>query len=835
MSDRFEQLIMETLGMDAERRTDFLEMITQIDGETGARLKAELEKRAAAHAPEGRPGDRIGAYTLLSKIGEGGMGAVYKARQDEPDREVALKIIRPSRATPSFSERFRWEYRILARMNHHYIARIYEAGVTAHGHPFFTMELIEGVPLDRFCKKRKLSLKERLNLFQEICAGVLHAHQQAVVHRDLKPSNILVTEENGKPVPKIIDFGIAASLSGEQDDDTGAMGTPAYMSPEQLREGREFSDVRGDVYSLGVVLYEILAGGHPVDEALLRGKSPEEARAFIMKYRPPKPSERRSPVAPRLRGDLDSIVQKAMAADPEARYSGVAQLTADIDDYLSVRPVSARNGGWFYRLRKIHARHRLATYAVLVIAVVSFVAFERDQRARWEAEKAAEDVKQIIEISTNAANPRYLQRGLEMQKISEEKYFDLSKSYQFNPSDEIDILLAFGKTLLALGDYPSARKHLEQADLLRRKHLEAESPVGFEIRLNLARVLRRLGCSTQALNLLNEIADQQATLPGDIDHEIIAGTAIALNAGGNHHEALIEFENALRVQLENNDIEKRHILLSLGGLAAALENLKLDDDVRPFFQEEAEALYRTVLTSQENLLTKYHPEALATRSNLGNFLLDKGRKQEDTEMIEKAFKYLEETYDWRQIILGRTHDRTLRSAFGLARAYKALGNSKEAWDLLKMIIEVEDPDGRLIEIRAKALNQLVAWKLKNRLPLLEDLYNEIHERGEPEHEESLRIAHNLGNSLLKPDPERARSILRDTLEGRIATNRPADEIATTRVTLGEYFEENKGLEKAVELYRTALKETEGKKFTVRPIVESYLKRALKKLERQNRK
>ncbi|MDX1385249.1 MAG: serine/threonine-protein kinase, partial [Thermoanaerobaculia bacterium] len=336
----------------------------------------------------------IDGYRLLQRIGKGGMGEVWEAEQLEPiRRRVALKLIKPGMDTEQVIVRFEAERQALALMSHSAIARVLDAGATPGGRPYFVMELVRGEPITRFCDRHRLTIHDRLELFLKVCDGVQHAHQNAVIHRDVKPSNVLVTYQDDRPVPKIIDFGIAKAVAGRLADRTlftrfgEFLGTPEYMSPEQLA-GKDDVDTRTDVYALGVMLYELLAGTLPHDASRLRELGPEDLRRRLLESEPPRPSTRLSRLGaesdtaatnrstePRrlvslLEGDLDWIVGKAMEKDRVRRYASVSELAADVRRHLDDEPVLAGAPGAGYRLGKFARRHRGPLLAAGLVVLV---------------------------------------------------------------------------------------------------------------------------------------------------------------------------------------------------------------------------------------------------------------------------------------------------------------------------------------------------------------------------------------------------------------------------------------------------------------------------------
>src|SRR5258707_5191152 len=382
----------------AEERLRFLTSACGKDAALLARVQALLradesgesflpeQPRATVVPITEKPGDRIGRYKLLQQIGEGGCGVVYMAEQTEPvRRRVALKVIKLGMDTKQVIARFEAERQALALMDHPNIAKVLEAGATETGRPYFVMELVRGIKITEFCDEKSLPTADRLKLFTQVCQAIQHAHQKGVIHRDIKPSNILVTVNDGVPVPKIIAFGIAKATAGPLTDKTfftafeQFIGTPAYMSPEQAEMTSLDIDTRTDIYSLGVLLYELLTGRTPFDADELFQAGFDAMRHIIREKEPLKPSTRLSTMldaertvtashrhteAPRLihlvRGDLDWIVMKCLEKDRARRYETANGLASDIQRHLTNEPVMARLPTNAYRFQKLFRRNKLA-------------------------------------------------------------------------------------------------------------------------------------------------------------------------------------------------------------------------------------------------------------------------------------------------------------------------------------------------------------------------------------------------------------------------------------------------------------------------------------------
>jgi serine/threonine protein kinase len=414
----------EVCGHDAELRRR-VEQFLSAQAEMGSFLESPAPALAATaeerRSAEG-PGTVIGPYKLLEPIGEGGFGVVFMAEQHQPiRRKVALKVLKPGMDSKQVVARFEAERQALALMDHPHIAKVLDAGTTESGRPYFVMELVRGIPITEFCDTNQLAPRPRLELFVAVCQAVQHAHQKGIIHRDLKPSNVLVTLHDGTPVVKVIDFGIAKALGQSLTDKTlftgfaQMLGTPLYMSPEQAELSGLDVDTRSDIYSLGVLLYELLTGTPPLDQERLRRVSYDELRRLIREEEPPKPSTRISTLGEAavtvsanrqsdptqlsrfLRGELDWIVMKALEKDRSRRYETASALAADVQRYLHDEPVEACPPSALYRFRKFARRNKAVLRTAVVVAVALLLALTALAFSTTVTWRANRDLQQALE------------------------------------------------------------------------------------------------------------------------------------------------------------------------------------------------------------------------------------------------------------------------------------------------------------------------------------------------------------------------------------------------------------------------------------------------------
>ena len=504
-----EAFVRDQCGSDGE----LAEMVLKLLGEH-QQVQPTVEPPAPA-APAGRkpdteylgerPGDRIGPYLLVSKIGEGGMGIVYRAERTEPVKlTVALKVIKAGMDTREVIARFEVERQALALMNHPHVARVLDAGATKTGRPYFVMEYVPGVAVTEYCNQHRLTTRQRLELFMQACDAIQHAHQKGVIHRDIKPSNLLVSVKEGSPQLKVIDFGVAKAISQRLTEKTlfteqgQLIGTPEYMSPEQAEMGSLDIDTRTDVYSLGVLLYELLSGALPFDPSELREAGFAEIQRIIREQEPAKPSTRLSGLGdestdvarqhgsePRtllreIRGDLDWITMKALEKDRTRRYDTASGLAMDIHRYLLDEPVLAGPPTAAYRMRKFVRRNRgpVAAASMVLIVLIGAViatgtALAREAEQRREAQRQASITQAVNDFFNNDLLAWRHPDRAQGHEVTVAELLDAAAEknggrFAEQPSAESQLRQTIGGLYFALGRYEEADGHLQRALELRR-------------------------------------------------------------------------------------------------------------------------------------------------------------------------------------------------------------------------------------------------------------------------------------------------------------------------------------------------------------------------------
>jgi eukaryotic-like serine/threonine-protein kinase len=696
---------------------------------------------ASAAAVEGKLGF-IGPYRLLTKLGEGGMGSVWLAQQTLPvKRQVAIKVIKAEIVSGKAFQRFDLERQALAMMDHPTIAKVFDAGSTEEGNPYLVMEYVNGLPLTTYCNRKHLGTRERVELMITVCKGVQHAHQKAIMHRDLKPSNILVTEVDGKPVPRIIDFGIAKAMQSPNVDAATidgftqlgvAVGTLGYMSPEQADPSVLDVDTRTDVYSLGVVLYELLTASLPFDTKEWRAKPLHEVLRQLHEDDPQRPSTRVSTgstaaaensatdaykLVSQLRGDLDWITLKALERERDRRYSSPADLAADLSRYLNDEAVTARPPTLGYRAGKFVRRNRLAVAftAVLVAVLIGFavsMTVERN-RARREAE-ASKRVSDFMTSMFEVSDPSK-SRGntVTARELLDKASKDIEKDLKQDPQVQARLMQTMGKTYIGLSLDAQAKTLLEHAIATQSRVLGADAPDTLASMAALGKAQANLGQFNDSEKLLRKVLVTQQRVLGSEDPatlETAGHLADTLMLEERFGEAESLIRRTLAIQ-QQTDTERQASLVSMRTLA-----LVLHDEGK---LAEAESFGRESLALHERVLGEDHPGTLHSRNALALTLRDEGRYAE-------ADKLFRENVEASARVLGPNHTNTLVYLNNLGINLQGEGHLAEAeavqLDLLDRYRKTSGPDNP--EMLACMNNLAIDYGMEHKLAAAETLLRE---------------------------------------------------------------------------------------------------------------
>ena len=657
--------------------------------------------------PADSPAIVIGRYKLLHRIGEGGMGEVWLSEQTEPvRRRVALKLLKAELIGREAILRFESERQALALMDHPAIAKVLDGGSTPSGAPFLVMEYVAGTPITEYCDRHTFGIRERLDLFIQVCDGVQHAHQKAIIHRDLKPSNILVTEVSGQAVPKIIDFGIAKALTQKLTAATiytrvgMLVGTPEYMSPEQALSSGEDIDTRTDVYSLGIVFYELLAGAPPIE---LRDLALDEFLRRLRDVEPPKPStqirahneasasevsrrRRTEPLAliKQLHGDLDAMALKALEKDRSRRYASASDFAADIRRHLNSEPVVAVPPSALYRAGKFARRYRAAlataTAFVVVLITAAGVSVWQSVRAttqRYRADQQAavaqavndflqHDLLAQASAETQAGPERPPDPDLKVRTALDRAAAGIEGKFRGQPLVEASIRQTIGETYLDLGLLEQAQGQLERAVSLYVAAGGEEEVAASRAMSHLAEVLRKRGRYAEAEPLLIKALAAQKRLLGN-DHTEVAST---MNNLGLLYGSMGLFERAVPLLTEALAIQRRVLGEEHLTTLAVANNLAMTYG-RSERYPDARRLYTELLQIGRRTRGADHPRTLDVAASLAALDFFEG----DFGAAERAWR---EGLQAKRRILGPEHPETLDLLNNLGTAIRAGGRYSEA-------------------------------------------------------------------------------------------------------------------------------------------------------------
>ncbi|HKI85653.1 MAG TPA: serine/threonine-protein kinase, partial [Thermoanaerobaculia bacterium] len=754
-----QELFARAMELPQAERTVFLKRQARDDPElyqeVAALLAAEASSRGWLEAPadasgsllasdpEMEVGSDVGPYRLLRLLGEGGMGVVYEAAQREPvRRRVALKLIHVGLRTREVLARFELERQALALMSHSNIARVLDAGSSADGRPFFVMELVEGQPITDYCDRNRLTIRERLRLFSSVCRAVQHAHQKGVIHRDLKSSNVLVAVENGRPVAKVIDFGVAKAIDQRLTEKTlftelgRIVGTPESMSPEQARMDPDI-DTRTDVYSLGVLLYELLSGSPPFR---FKGSSYSEIQRIIGEEEPPRPSARVTQIdqAPavaaarrtdvrvlrrELRRELDWIVLKALEKDRGRRYETARDLAADIDRYLADQPIEAGPPGATYRARKFVRRHRIGVTAVAA-AALALIAFSgmtavQSSRVARQRDRAQRVSSFLIDLFRVSDPSRARGNSITAREILDRGAARITSGLAGEDEIQATLLDTMGQVYTNLGLYAQAQPLLLRALTLRRKTAAArDDPAVADSLVHVATVLSKEGHAQAAEAMLREAFDLRQRLFGRSSAEV----ADCLRRLGIEAQAENQFAKAERLYGEALAIERRALgpvnpevadtLLYLGALkrtegeydaaegllrqalsisrqaggAKSPQSATIESQLARVLQSkgaygEAEREYRAALNLRRKIFGDEHPDVAASLNALATLRYDRGDAAGAEPLYRQALAIQEKA-------LGKNHPRLASTLNNLALVLQHQHQDREAEALFRRALAI---------------------------------------------------------------------------------------------------------------------------------------------------
>jgi serine/threonine protein kinase/tetratricopeptide (TPR) repeat protein len=771
----------EACGADAALR-ERVEKLLRAHDEAGgffsqpsqAPRSAQATSKMALPVTE-KPGTRIGQYKLLQQIGEGGCGVVYMAEQEEPvRRRVALKVIKLGMDTKQVIARFEAERQALALMDHPHIAKVLDAGATETGRLYFVMELVRGVKITDFCDSKNAGTSDRLNLFIEVCHAIQHSHQKGVIHRDIKPSNILVTTVDGVAMPKIIDFGIAKATNNQPLTDKTLftafeqfIGTPAYMSPEQAEMSGVDVDTRSDIYSLGVLLYELLTSRTPFDQKELLAAGLDGMRRTIREKEPPRPSarlstmeadaltttaEHRNTEPPKLvhqvRGDLDWIVMKCLEKERDRRYETANALATDIQRHLENEPVVARPPSRWYEFQKTVRRHKFgfAAATALVLALMLGVVISTWQGVRaTRAEQLATD--RLAEVEQARAEAEAISTFMSEVIRSPDPTRGDGRSIQ----------------VVELLDRAAKKLDTELADQPRRKAT---------LQGRLGQTYDALGLYREAIPLQEEVRDYYVTTLGQEHSNTLRSLhnlAISYDGAGRRDEALKLREEVLSLRRKALGAEHPDTLYAMHALSGSYDDAGRTDEAIKL-SEEALALCRKVLGPEHpytldvmnNVALCYqnsvrkgeslkiqeelvrlrrkvngpeHPDTLGAMNNLANSY--------DTDRPDDALQLREEVLTLRRKVSGPEHPDTLSAMNNLAGSYFKTGRTdeaiklgEEALVLCRKVLGPEHP-GTIIKMRGVAISYDKAGRKGEAIKLNEEALALSRKVLGPEHRETL--------------------------------------------------------------------------------------------------
>jgi len=706
-------------GLDPEKLDKLLSIgtddanVSEAENATSAQKSDAPSPAASLDVFVEQPGSCIGRYKLLSMLGEGGMGIVYLAQQEQPiKRRVALKVIKPGMDSKRVIARFDAERQTLALLDHPNIAHVHDAGTTENSRPYFVMEYVEGLSITEYCDHYKLTIEDRLNLFLQVCHAVHHAHLKGIIHRDIKPSNILVSIQEDQGVPKIIDFGIAKAISQPLTERTlltensQLLGTPEYMSPEQAEMGNLDIDIRTDVYSLGVLLYVLLTGVLPFDPKILREGGIDTIRQVIREEDPKTPSTRLTSLGEEatkvaesrstevatlarcLHKELEWIPLKAMRKERTERYRSVSELADDIENYLKGTPLIAGPPSTVYRLKKFLGRNKTlvtgiaAVLAVLMAGVVVSALFAIGQaRARAETERQAMDAQAVNNFLSNdlvwLISPfRAWSSEATVRSFLDAVSENLEDKFEDRPLIEASIRHVLGTTYQTLTEYKAAEPHLQRALDIRRERLGAEHPLTLDTMANFAWLYWQQSRYDKAEPLAFNALQGRRNALGD-EHTNTLISMIALGAvycwgQGDYDKAEPLFVKALEVSRRVLGQEHRWTVNFMSHLGTLYTFQGRYDKAEPLLLEAVESMPR--------VWGLEHPYTTMTMRRLGWLYRAQGRHDQAEPLLVDALEV-----DRR--VMGERHPYTMAAMNNLGSLYVDQERYDEAEPLLRKALD----------------------------------------------------------------------------------------------------------------------------------------------------
>jgi serine/threonine protein kinase/tetratricopeptide (TPR) repeat protein len=786
-----------------------------------------------------------GRYKLLEAIGEGGMGTVWAAEQTEPvRRKVALKLIKPGMDSRQVLARFEAERQALALMDHPSIARVLDGGLTEAGRPFFVMDYVKGVPITQYCDETRLSVSERLALFVQVCQAVQHAHQKGIIHRDLKPSNILVALYDDRPVPKVIDFGLAKAMYQPLTDQTlhtaheTVLGTPLYMSPEQAQVNNLDVDTRTDVYALGVLLYELLTGTTPLERQRFKEAAWEEIRRIIREEEPQRPSARLSSIdtLPSLaacrqteparltrlvRGELDWIAMKALEKDRNRRYDTANGFAMDLQRFLAGEPVQAAPPSASYRLRKLARKYRavLATAAVIALLLVGGIAVStwqavRATKAEAQAQKRLAQIEKSNDIITSifadldieevkqGTEPLEVVLGQRLLKAAS----DLEGEAVGDPLVVAGLQHRLGDSLLHLGMAKEAISLFDKARNTRANILGPEHQDTLKSMNELGDAYRVDGKLDLALPLLEETLKLRKARLG-ADHpdtlESMNDLGMAFGHAGKLDQSVGLLEETVKLRKAKLGVDHTETLLSMNNLALAYHRAgKLNP---------AMELDEAILKILKSKLGPDRPRTLASMHNLAADYQALGK-------LDQALPLLEETLKLQKIRLGADHPNTLLSMNNLASVYQDAGKLDQGLPLFEETLKLTkaklgaDHPNTLVSMNNLAGAYQHAGKLNQALPLYEETHKLLKIKLGADHPNTIVSMNNLAMAYQDASKlDRALPLLEEALKmskAKLGADHP--NTITSMNNLAMAYQRAGKLGRALPLFEETLKLSKAK-------------------------